>query len=347
MGAMFGGVTVVAWYPITPSSSLCESLIDYIKQYRIDDDGKATFAVVQAEDELAAIGMVLGAGWAGRARDDLDLRARHLADGRVRRPRLLRRDSRRDLGHPARRPVDRPADPHRAGRHASGRLPLARRHAAHRADSRRRVDECFEFGDRGPRPGRAVPDAGLRPQRPRPRHEQLDVRSVRVSRASRSIAARCSSAEELDGARQASGAATRRRRRRHPLPHAARHRASVAAYFTRGTGHNEKARYTERPEDYKATVDRLAKKYETREAVRAAAGRRRRAEARRSASSPTARPTWPLEEARASAAREQRRRDELLPPARAAVHRRAARVRRASTSASTSSSRTATARWPT
>ncbi len=65
LGSMFAGVTVVTWYPITPSSSLVESLIDYMKQYRITPDGKATFAIVQAEDELAAIGMVLGAGWAG------------------------------------------------------------------------------------------------------------------------------------------------------------------------------------------------------------------------------------------------------------------------------------------
>jgi len=65
LGCMFAGVTVVTWYPITPSTSLVEQLIDYLKEYRIGPDGKATFAVVQAEDELAAIGMVLGAGWAG------------------------------------------------------------------------------------------------------------------------------------------------------------------------------------------------------------------------------------------------------------------------------------------
>jgi 2-oxoglutarate/2-oxoacid ferredoxin oxidoreductase subunit alpha len=65
LGAMFGGVTVVTWYPITPSSSLCETLIEYLKEYRITPDGKATFAVVQAEDELAAVGMVIGAAWAG------------------------------------------------------------------------------------------------------------------------------------------------------------------------------------------------------------------------------------------------------------------------------------------
>src|SRR5690349_17388012 len=65
LGSMFAGVTVVTWYPITPSSSLVETLIEYLKEYRITPEGKATFAVVQAEDELAAIGMVLGASWAG------------------------------------------------------------------------------------------------------------------------------------------------------------------------------------------------------------------------------------------------------------------------------------------
>ena len=66
MGAMMAGVTVVTWYPITPSSSLCETLIDYLRKYRIDKEtGKATFAVVQAEDEIAALGMAIGAGWAG------------------------------------------------------------------------------------------------------------------------------------------------------------------------------------------------------------------------------------------------------------------------------------------
>ena len=56
---------VCAIYPITPSSSLCESLIGYLKKYRVDKDGKATFAVVQAEDEIASLGMVIGASWAG------------------------------------------------------------------------------------------------------------------------------------------------------------------------------------------------------------------------------------------------------------------------------------------
>jgi len=65
LGCVFGGVTMMSWYPITPSSSLAEGVIEYLKRFRITPEGKATFAVVQAEDELAAIGMVVGAGWAG------------------------------------------------------------------------------------------------------------------------------------------------------------------------------------------------------------------------------------------------------------------------------------------
>jgi 2-oxoglutarate/2-oxoacid ferredoxin oxidoreductase subunit alpha len=64
LGLMFGGVSVVTWYPITPSSSLCEYLEEYLNRFRIVD-GKKTFAVVQAEDEIAAVGMLAGAGWAG------------------------------------------------------------------------------------------------------------------------------------------------------------------------------------------------------------------------------------------------------------------------------------------
>jgi len=65
LGALFAGVTVVAWYPITPSTSLVDALQGYLERYRTGPGGKATFAVVQAEDELAAIGTVIGAGWVG------------------------------------------------------------------------------------------------------------------------------------------------------------------------------------------------------------------------------------------------------------------------------------------
>lgn len=65
MGAMFAGVQVVGWYPITPSSSVVENLIDYSGEYRKDSDGRNTVAIVQMEDELASAGLVFGAGWAG------------------------------------------------------------------------------------------------------------------------------------------------------------------------------------------------------------------------------------------------------------------------------------------
>ena len=66
IGLLFGGTTVLAWYPITPSSSVCETLIDLLDKHRIDPEtGKATYAAVQAEDEMASIGFVLGASWAG------------------------------------------------------------------------------------------------------------------------------------------------------------------------------------------------------------------------------------------------------------------------------------------
>jgi 2-oxoglutarate ferredoxin oxidoreductase subunit alpha len=65
LGAVYGGATVCAWYPITPSTSLAEAFTDYCKTLRTDPDGKARYAIVQAEDEIASIGMVVGAGWNG------------------------------------------------------------------------------------------------------------------------------------------------------------------------------------------------------------------------------------------------------------------------------------------
>jgi 2-oxoglutarate ferredoxin oxidoreductase subunit alpha len=65
LGSIFGGVNMLSWYPITPSSSLAESVIEWLPKLREGDDGGATCAVIQAEDELAAAGMVIGAGWAG------------------------------------------------------------------------------------------------------------------------------------------------------------------------------------------------------------------------------------------------------------------------------------------
>ena len=65
LGCVYGGATVCAWYPITPSSSLAEAFAKDCQKYRVDADGKAKFAIIQAEDEIASIGMVVGAGWNG------------------------------------------------------------------------------------------------------------------------------------------------------------------------------------------------------------------------------------------------------------------------------------------
>lgn len=66
LGAVYGGVSFVAWYPITPATSVAEQLNEFLPRLRTDPDtGKPTYSVIQAEDELAALGMVIGAGWAG------------------------------------------------------------------------------------------------------------------------------------------------------------------------------------------------------------------------------------------------------------------------------------------
>ncbi|MEC7601216.1 MAG: 2-oxoacid:acceptor oxidoreductase family protein, partial [Candidatus Thermoplasmatota archaeon] len=65
LGSIYGGINMLSWYPITPSSSIAEGIIEWLPELRNTEDGDATCAVVQAEDELAAAGMVVGAGWAG------------------------------------------------------------------------------------------------------------------------------------------------------------------------------------------------------------------------------------------------------------------------------------------
>jgi 2-oxoglutarate ferredoxin oxidoreductase subunit alpha len=65
LGAVFAGATVMAWYPITPSTSVAEAFEHYCKKYRKDEVGRSKFAIIQAEDELAAMGMVIGANWNG------------------------------------------------------------------------------------------------------------------------------------------------------------------------------------------------------------------------------------------------------------------------------------------
>jgi len=128
LGCLFAGCTVVTWYPITPSSSVGGDDDEYMKEYRIGPDGKATFAIVQAEDELAAIGMVIGAGWAGArsmtatAGPGISLMSEFAGLA------YYAEIPGRDLGHSARRTVDRFAHAHFTRRYSLHGLSFARRY---------------------------------------------------------------------------------------------------------------------------------------------------------------------------------------------------------------------------
>ena len=111
---VYGGATVCAWYPITPSTSLAEAFMRYCRRFRMDKEtGKGQFAIVQGEDELASIGIVSAPPGTARAPSP-HLRPRRLAHEGVPRSRLFRRNSGGDLRRAARRPLHRHADPHPA-----------------------------------------------------------------------------------------------------------------------------------------------------------------------------------------------------------------------------------------
>ena len=94
LGAIYGGATVCAWYPITPSTSMAEAFEKHSNTLRVDPETrKKNFAVIQAEDELAALGIVIGSSWNGARAFTCDQRTWRIADDRVPRPRILRRNS--------------------------------------------------------------------------------------------------------------------------------------------------------------------------------------------------------------------------------------------------------------
>lgn len=260
MGAMFAGVTVVTWYPITPSSSVVEDLIDYMKEYRIEPDGKASFAIVQAEDELAAIGMVLGAGWAGA-------RSMTATSG----PGISLMAEFAGLGYYAEIPGVI-FDIQRTGpstglptRTSQGDLTfiagLSHGDTKHVMLIPGSVQECFEFATEAFNLAEQLQtpifvlsdlDLGMNnwmsepfayPEKPITRGKVLDAQQL----------------EELGGFaryKDVDGDAVPYR----TLPGTDH---PSAAYFTRGSGHNEKALYTERPDDYENNMLRLARKFET------------------------------------------------------------------------------------
>jgi 2-oxoglutarate ferredoxin oxidoreductase subunit alpha len=260
LGALFAGVTVVPWYPITPSSSLIETLSEYLKEYRVDAEGKATFAVVQAEDELAAIGMVLGAAWSGA-------RAMTATSG----PGISLMAEFTGLGYY----VEIPAviwNVQRVGpstglptRTAQGDLLftafLSHGDTKHPMLLPASVGECFEFGMRAFDVAERLQtpvfvlsdlDIGMNhwvsdpfpyPQAPLDRGKVLSKEDLdRLGSFARY--------KDVDG----DGIGYR------TLP-GTEH--PNAAWFARGSGHNEKALYSERPDDFVNNLDRLDRKWET------------------------------------------------------------------------------------
>lgn len=261
IGAMFGGVTVVTWYPITPSSSLCEALIEYLKRYRIGSDGKATFAVVQAEDELAALGMVLGAGWAGA-------RSMTSTSG----PGISLMSEFAGLAYYAEIPGV-VWDIQRVG--PSTGLPtrtsqgdilqtffLSHGDTQHIILLPASVQECFDFGSEAldlaeqfQAPIFVLSDLDLGMNNwmsdPFPYPEKQNIRGKVLSKEKLDeLGGKWGRYLDVDG----DGIPWR------TLPGTDHPDAS---YFTRGSGHDEYARYSERPDDYKKNLERIARKYQT------------------------------------------------------------------------------------
>jgi len=260
LGAMFGGVTVVTWYPITPSSSLVESLIDYMKEYRLGDDGKATFAIVQAEDELAAIGMVLGAGWAGArsmtatAGPGISLMSEFSGLGYyVEIPGVIwdiqrvgpstglpTRTSQGDISFVARlshgdtrHPMLIPCDPAECFAMAGDAFDLAEQLQT----------PVFVMSDLDLGMNNWMSEPFQYPEKPQNRGKVLGKEDLeRLGGFARY--------KDIDG----DGIGYR------TLPGTDH---PGAAWFARGSGHNEKSQYSERPDDYANNMDRLARKFDT------------------------------------------------------------------------------------
>jgi 2-oxoglutarate ferredoxin oxidoreductase subunit alpha len=264
LGALFGGVTVAAWYPITPSTSLIDAILDN-QRLRVDPEtGKNTVAVVQAEDEIAALGMVVGAGWAGA-------RAMTSTSG----PGISLMSEFAGLAYFAEIPCVI-WDITRMGpstglptRTSQGDILFA--YFLGHGDSRHVClipadpSECFEFGWRAFDLAEQLQtpifvlsdlDIGMNnwmvdpfqyPDEPMKRGKTLDKISLEEFFAKHGEWYRY---KDYDG----DGIGYR------TVPGTDHPRA---AYFTRGTGHNEKAIYSERGDDWLANMSRLRHKFET------------------------------------------------------------------------------------
>ncbi|HPW20941.1 MAG TPA: 2-oxoacid:acceptor oxidoreductase subunit alpha [Vicinamibacterales bacterium] len=259
LGAMMAGVTVVTWYPITPSTSVVETLIDYMKRYRVDPEtGKATFAIVQAEDELASIGMAIGAGWAGA-------RSMTATSG----PGMSLMAEFSGLGYFTEVPAVI-IDVQRVG--PSTGLPtrtsqgdmlstavLSHGDTKHIMLIPSSAEECysltmkaFDLAERFQTPVFVMTDLDLgmntwmADEFPYP-DAPLD-RGKRLDRATLEKLPDWGRFMDVDG---------------DGIPWRTVPGDGLPAYFNRGSGHNAKGQYSERAEDYTSLMDRLARKFET------------------------------------------------------------------------------------
>jgi 2-oxoglutarate/2-oxoacid ferredoxin oxidoreductase subunit alpha len=259
LGCLFAGVTVVAWYPITPSSSLCETLIDYLRKYRTDKEtGKASFAVVQAEDEIAALGMVVGASWAGArsmtstAGPGISLMAEFTGLAYYAELPAVIFDIQRvgpSTGLPTRT----------AQQDIAFAAHLSHGDCHHVLLLPSSVAECydmamdaFDLAERLQTPIFVMSDLDLGmntwmsdpfeyPEKPLDRGKVLDADTLaRIGDWGRY--------KDVDG---------------DGIPYRSLPGTGMPSYFTRGTGHNEKALYSERPDDFVNNLDRLKRKYDT------------------------------------------------------------------------------------
>jgi 2-oxoglutarate/2-oxoacid ferredoxin oxidoreductase subunit alpha len=262
LGCVMGGCTVAAWYPITPSSSLCENLIAYTDRFRKDEEtGRKKVAIVQAEDELAALGIAVGAGWTGA-------RAMTSTSG----PGISLMAEFTGFAYYAEIPVVI-FDIQRVGpstglptRTSQGDVAFA--HTLSHGDTRHpvllpgTVEEAYEFAqrafdlaDRLQTPTFVLSDLDLGMNlwmsKPFKYPEQpFDRGKVLTAEELERLAGDWGRYRDVDG--DAIGQRT--------LP-GTQHAA--AGYFTRGSGHDEEGRYTEGSEAYSRNMDRLARKEET------------------------------------------------------------------------------------
>ncbi len=261
LGCMFAGCTVVTWYPITPSSSLVETLIDYMKEYRLDAEGKATFAIVQAEDELAAIGMVLGASWAGAramtatAGPGISLMAEFAGYAYYAEIPAVIWDIQRvgpSTGLPTRTSQ---GDLLFAAFLGHGDTKHIMLFPSSVTECFTMADDAFDLAERFQTPVFVMSDLDLGmnnwmsdpfeyPEKPFDRGKILSKQDLEK------LGGGFSRYKDVDG----DGIGYR------TLPGTDH---PMAAYFTRGSGHNEKAQYSERPDDFERGMERLNKKFET------------------------------------------------------------------------------------